>query len=266
HGHIALVDIDAKRLKISHGLIAKLISTLGKDGWSVSSTTDRRKALPGTDYIVNCIEVSGTECVRFDNDIPLKYGVDQCIGDTTGPGGLFKGLRTIPVFLAVLKDAEELCPKALVLNYTNPMSMMCLAAGRSSSMQVVGLCHSVQGTSHWLAKRAEVPYEEMMFECAGVNHLAWFTRLEHKGRDLYPKLKAMARLDLAGKPVNPDDKMDLVRKDLMIQFGAFTTEGSGHNSEYLPYYRTRKEIMKKYCGPGYEGGSRFYATNWPKWR
>jgi alpha-galactosidase len=266
HGHIALVDIDAKRLKITHGLIANLIAHLGKAHWKVSSTTRRREALPGSDYIVNCIEVSGTACVRFDNDIPMKYGVDQCIGDTTGPGGLFKGLRTIPVFLEVLKDAEELCPRALVLNYTNPMSMMCLAAGRSSSMQVVGLCHSVQGTSHLLAKRAEVPYEEMNFECAGVNHLAWFTRLEHKGKDLYPKLKAMARQDLAGKPSNKDDAWDRVRKDLMLQFGAFTTEGSGHNSEYLPYYRKRKDVMKTYCGAGYEGGSRFYATNWPRWR
>src|SRR5690606_32755023 len=115
--------------------------------WTVTSSTDRRSVMKGSDYLINCIEVSGTECVAFDNDIPLKYGIDQCIGDTIGPGGLFKALRTAPVFLEVLKDAEELCPNALVLNYTNPMNILCLAAGRTRSMQVVGLCHSVQGTS-----------------------------------------------------------------------------------------------------------------------
>ena len=140
-GTIALVDIDRERLATMIKLITRLTQQLGKPNWKVIGSTDRRKVMAGSDYIVNCIEVSGLACVRFDNDIPAKYGIDQCIGDTIGPGGLFKSLRTIPVFLAVLKDAEELCPEALVLNYTNPMAMMCLAAGRTSSMQIVGLCH-----------------------------------------------------------------------------------------------------------------------------
>ena len=140
-GTIALVDIDRERLATMTKLITRLAQNLGKTKWTVIGSADRRTVLPGSDYIVNCIEVSGTACVRFDNDIPEKYGIDQCIGDTIGPGGLFKSMRTIPVFLQVLKDAEELCPKAIVLNYTNPMAMMCLAAGRSSSMQIVGLCH-----------------------------------------------------------------------------------------------------------------------------
>jgi len=265
-GTIALVDIDGVRLKTMHLLVEKLLKKLRASKWKVVSSRDRTKVLAGSTYIVNCIEVSGTDCVRFDNDIPLKYGIDQCIGDTIGPGGLFKSLRTIPVWIEVLKDAERLCPDAIVLNYTNPMNMMCLAAARTSSMQVVGLCHSVQGTSHLLAKRAGVPYKEMLWECAGINHLAWFTKLEHEGRDLYPLLFKKAKNDMAGKPLDPDDSPDIVRKDIMLHFGAFITESSGHLSEYLPYYRKRKDIMEKYCRPGYEGGSRFYADNWPTWR
>jgi alpha-galactosidase len=265
-GEICLVDIDRKRLSTVHKFIHLLLQKLGKTGWKVTSTTHRRDVLKNSDYIVSCIEVSGVECVRFDNDIPLEYGVDQCIGDTIGPGGLFKGLRTIPVFLDVLRDAEELCPKALVLNYTNPMNMICLAAGRVSPMQVVGLCHSVQGTSHLLAKRAGVKYAEMDWACAGINHLAWFTKLEHQGKSLYPKLMRMARQDLAGKPSDPDDAKDLVRKDMMLHFGAFITESSGHLSEYLPYYRTHKKEMKKYIGGKYGGESSYYADGWPEWR
>ena len=147
-GEIFLVDIDEERLTTMHQLIEKLIDIKGRsEGWTVKSSTNRLDALPGSTYIVNCIEVSGTACVEHDNDIPLKYGIDQCIGDTIGPGGLFKALRTVPVFLDVLRDAKKLCPDAWVLNYTNPMNIMCLAAARAvPEMKVVGLCHSVQGT------------------------------------------------------------------------------------------------------------------------
>jgi alpha-galactosidase len=265
-GTIALVDIDRNRLRTMHKLIEKLIVSLDAKNWKVISTENRRQVLKGSDYIVNCIEVSGLECVRHDNDIPAKYGIDQCIGDTIGPGGLFKALRTIPVWLEVLKDVEALCPDAVVLNYTNPMNMLCLAAHRSTSLQVVGLCHSVQGTGHLLAERAEVPYREMEWACAGINHLAWFTRLRHKGKDLYPLLMRKALEDLAGKPSNPKESPDLVRKDMMIHFGAFITESSGHLSEYLPYYRKRKDLLKRYSRPRYDGETSFYANNWPEWR
>ena len=265
-GEIALVDVDNRRLRTMHQLISRLVAQLGKAGWRVTASPRRREVLRGTSYLVNCIEVNGLECVRHENDIPAKYGVDQCIGDTIGPGGLFKGLRTIPRWLEILRDAEQLCPDALVLNYTNPMNMMCLAAGRTSSMQTVGLCHSVQGTSHLLARRAGIPYKELTWECAGINHLAWFTKLEHHGKALYPTLMAKARRDLDGKPAQPDDAGDLIRKDMMLHFGAFVTESSGHLSEYLPYYRKRKDLLKRYCRSGYEGGSSFYADNWPMWR
>ncbi|MGF1678041.1 MAG: alpha-glucosidase/alpha-galactosidase [Candidatus Methylacidiphilales bacterium] len=281
-GTIALVDIDPVRLKTMTALIRKLIARLKKTNWKVIASTQRTSVMKGSDYLVNCIEVSGVECVRHDNDIPARYGINQCIGDTIGPGGLFKALRTVPVFLDVLADAERLCPDALVLNYTNPMNMMCLAAGWESSMQVVGLCHSVQGTSHLLARRAEVAYSEMRWECAGINHLAWFTRLEHHGKDLYPLLIKKAKADLARaaregrqadprRPENysvtpPEWHCDLVRKDMMVHFGAFITESSGHLSEYLPYYRKRPDLVETYSREGYDGGTSFYADNWPTWR
>jgi alpha-galactosidase len=278
-GIIALVDIDADRLSTMHQLIEKQLGLMNRTNWRVESSTDRARMLPGTDYLINCIEVSGTGAVRFDNDIPAKYGVDQCIGDTIGPGGLFKALRTVPVWLDILRDVERLAPRALVLNYTNPMNILCLSAGRAvPGVSVVGLCHSVQGTGHLLAKRAGIPYEEMTWECAGINHMAWFTRLEHNGENLYPRLKETARReideaqrDTTGKYAGAEEgdwtaRIDLVRKDMMLHFGAFITESSGHLSEYLPYYRKRKDLLERYSRPGYDGGSSFYADNWPTWR
>jgi alpha-galactosidase len=266
-GTIALVDVDEARLATMTKVVELLAAELGvADRWTVAASADRTEMLPGTDYVVNCIEVSGVDCVGHDNDIPARYGVDQCIGDTVGPGGVFKGLRTIPVWLDVLADVERLAPRAIVLNYTNPMSMMCLAAARTSRVPVVGLCHSVQATSRILAARAGIPWRELTWECAGINHLAWFTTLEHEGRDLYPELKERARRDLAGDPVEEWDAGDLVRKDMMLHFGAFITESSGHLSEYLPYYRTDADTMARYLGPEYDGESSFYSRNWPQWR
>jgi len=258
-GEMAIVDIDPARLELAEGVGRRIIERFASR-WTLSATTDRRKVLGGADYIVNCIEVSGVETVRFDNDIPARYGVDQCIGDTVGPGGLFKALRTVPVFLEVLRDVEELCPRAWVLNYTNPMSIMCLAAARASSAKVVGLCHSVQGASHALARWTDTPYEELTWRCAGVNHLAWFTELSRDGQDLYPMLKqrVQAEADLW--------EQDPVRFDLMLHFGCYLTESSGHDSEYLPYYRKRGDLIEKYCRDRYRGGSSFYANEWPGWR
>ncbi|MFZ4506976.1 MAG: alpha-glucosidase/alpha-galactosidase [Fimbriimonas sp.] len=262
-GELRLVDIDADRLELSRKLMQKVLEESGQaEKWVLKSSTDRKELLPGTDYIVNSIEVSGLECVRFDNDIPLEYGISQNIGDTIGPGGLFKSLRTIPVWLDILADAEELCPNAVVLNYTNPMNMMCLAAARRSKMHVVGLCHSVQGTSHMLAGFAEVPYEQVQWKCAGINHLAWFTEFNGPdGSSLYPILMEKAS-DRTSKFATDEP----VRSDMMLHFGAFITESSGHLSEYLPYYRKRKDLLEKYTDTGYRGEESFYANNWPTWR
>ena len=272
-GEIRLIDTDEKRLKTIHTIIEKLLEPTGRTkGWTIKSSTNRQDLLPGSDYVICSVEVAGLQCVAMDNDIPLKYGIDQCIGDTIGPGGLFKGLRTIPTFLEILKDMTRLCPNALMLNYTNPMNMMCLAAGRAvPQVSVIGLCHSVQGTSKQMAARVGMDVDDIDWECAGINHLAWFTKFQHNGQDLYPRLMKQAQAEVYGNPddsdnANEEDKdQDIVRKDMMLHFGAFITEGSGHLSEYLPYYR-KSEAGKKYWRPGYGGESRFYATNWPKWR
>jgi alpha-galactosidase len=263
-GELRLVDIDAERLALTERLMNKIVAELDAEHkWVVRASTDRREMLPGADYIVNAIEVSGVACVRFDNDIPLEFGVSQNIGDTIGPGGLMKGLRTLPVWIDILKDARELCPNVVVLNYTNPMNMMCLAGTRAvPELQIVGLCHSVQGTSRQLAGYADVPYEQVQWKCAGINHLAWFTEFNGPdGNSLYPTLMALAE-DRESK----FSKDEPVRSDMMRHFGAFITESSGHLSEYLPYYRKRKDLLAKYTDTGYRGQESFYADNWPTWR
>jgi alpha-galactosidase len=158
-----------------------------------------------------------------------------------------------------VRDVERLCPGALVMNYTNPMSALTLLALRASDLPVVGLCHSVQGTSRQLASYLDVPDEELRYRCAGINHLAWFVELTHQGEDLYPRLH-----QAAGDPEIYD--CDPVRFEIMRHFGAFVTESSGHFSEYVPYFRKRPDLLKKYSREGYRGQSGFYADNWPRWR
>jgi alpha-galactosidase len=258
-GIIGLIDIDQDRLDINVKLIERILNLMGKNGWSVEASTDRKDVLEGTDYLISTIEVSGTACVRYDNDIPLKYGIDQCIGDTIGPGGIMKALRTLPPFLEILDDADRYCPDALIMNYTNPMSIMSLGATRTTSQPFAGLCHSVQATSRQLAHMAGVPYEEMEWRCGGINHMSWFTVLKHNGKDLYPVLlEAMENEDFYER--------DPVRLETMKEFGYFVTESSGHFSEYVPYFRKRKDLVTKYCRDQYRGGSSFYADNWPTWR
>ena len=257
-GVFALVDIDPDRLDLARRIAERLVEVTGKS-WTVEASTDRLEVLKGTDYVVNSIEVAGLQNVRHDYDIPKKYGVDQCIGDTIGPGGIFKALRTGPAWLEIIADVQRIAPRAIVLNYTNPMSILTLAASRSSELPVVGLCHSVQGTSRLLADFLDVPYEELTWRCAGINHNAWFTKLERHGKDLYPLLRERA--------TEPEFyERDPVRFDVMLHLGAFVTESSGHFSEYVPYYRKRPDLLEKYTRSGYLGESGFYANNWPDWR
>ncbi|MGO9413288.1 MAG: alpha-galactosidase [Spirochaetia bacterium] len=257
-GTFALVDIDAERLDLAKRVGEKMASVSGRD-WRVEATRDRRAALAGCDYVINSIEVAGLRNVRNDYDIPLRYGVDQCIGDTIGPGGIFKMLRTGPTWLEILRDIERLCPRAVVMNYTNPMSALTLLALRATPLKVVGLCHSVQGTSQQLADYLDLPWCELRFRCAGINHLAWFTELTHEGRDMYPRLRER----MADPEVYDADP---VRFEMMKHFGAFCTESSGHMSEYLPYFRKRPALIERYTRGGYRGESGFYANNWPAWR
>ena len=257
-GTFALVDLDAERLDLARQIAERLIERSGKH-WQVVASTERQEVLAGSDFLINTIEVAGLANVRHDYDIPLKYGIDQCIGDTIGPGGIFKALRTGPSWLAILHDAERLCPDALVLNYTNPMSILTLAALQGTSMHTVGLCHSVQGSSRQLAGYLEVPYAELEWRCAGLNHNAWFTVLRHHGQDMYPTL-----LERIADPAIYEQ--DLVRFEMVKHFGVFVTESSGHFSEYVPYFRTRPDLIARYCRAGYLGESGFYANNWPRWR
>src|SRR3989441_13303124 len=159
-GVFALVDIDPVRLDLARRIAERLVELTGKD-WTVEASRERLDVLKGTDYVVNSIEVAGLQNVRHDFDIPIKYGVDQCIGDTIGPGGIFKALRTGPAWLEIVADVERVAPHAVVMNYTNPMSILTLAALKATDLQVVGLCHSVQGTSRQVAEYLDIPYEEM---------------------------------------------------------------------------------------------------------
>jgi alpha-galactosidase len=257
-GTFALVDIDPARLDLARQIAERLVERSGKQ-WQVVAATERQDVLRGSDFVINTIEVAGLANVRHDYDIPLKYGIDQCIGDTIGPGGIFKALRTGPVWLEILRDAERLCPEAWVLNYTNPMSILTLAALRGTAMRTVGLCHSVQGSSKQLATYLGVPYDALEWRCAGINHNAWFTVLRHHGRDLYPTLlERIADPELYER--------DPVRFEMVRHFGAFVTESSGHFSEYVPYFRKRPELVDRYARRGYLGESGFYANNWPRWR
>jgi len=257
-GIFALVDINAERLELTHQIAEFLIDQIGRD-WHGIASNDRLKVLKDSDHVINTIEVAGLENVRNDYDIPMKFGVDQCIGDTIGLGGLFKALRTFPDWLDILADIEQLAPKSLVLNYTNPMSLTVLTGLRATRLSIVGLCHSIQGTSQRLAGYLDIPYEELTWRLAGINHQAWFLELTHKGKDLYPLLKERAK-------ETHIYEQDPVRFEMMNHLGFFQTESSGHASEYSAYFRKRPDLVQKYDRNGYRGESGYYANNWPEWR
>ncbi|MCI0398953.1 MAG: alpha-galactosidase [Chloroflexi bacterium] len=257
-GTFALVDIHEGRLELAHQMAEFLIERSGRN-WNVEASTDRTKVLADSHYVVHTIEVAGRENVHHDYDIPLNYGVDQCIGDTIGPGGLFKALRTLPVWLEILADVERLAPGTLVMNYTNPMSLTVLAGVRASKLSIVGLCHSIQHTSYQLAGYLDIPQEEIDWRAAGINHLAWFVQLSRDGQDLYPVLSD--RIER-----HPEIyEQDPVRFEMMRELGAFVTESSGHTSEYTAYFRKRPDLIQKYTRSGYRGESGYYANNWPDW-
>jgi alpha-galactosidase len=257
-GQFRLIDIDPVRLGLAHRFAEHLVRRSGKR-WTVRSAVDRTELLAGSDVVINTIEVAGLVNVRHDYDIPKRYGVDQCIGDTIGPGGLFKALRTVPAWIEILTDVERLCPAATVMNYTNPMSIMVLAASRVSELAVVGLCHSVRHTIENISEYLGVDADRLEFAAAGVNHLAWITELSLDGADAYPLLLAAGR--------RPEVwELDPVRFELMLHLGRFPTESSGHVSEYVPYFRSRPDNLGRYTRPEYRGESGFYANNWPSWR
>jgi alpha-galactosidase len=221
----------------------------------ITATLDRREALRGADYVIVMIQVGGVDTFRQDYEIPLKYGVDQCIGDSLGPGGVMRGLRTIPVLADIARDMAELCPGALLLNYANPMAACCLALGRvAGPVQFIGLCHGVQTTLDLISRYVEVPKDQIDYLCAGINHMAWFLSLKDKrdGRDLNPIL----RENLEKPEYYANEK---VRGEVMRHFGYFMTESTGHLSEYLPWFRSSQRALKAYCDePAFGGESGAY--------
>lgn len=246
-----LMALTHRRLDKMHAFVQRMIDDNHVDA-TVVATTDRREALDGADYVVVMIQAGGLEEFRQDYEIPLRYGVDQCIGDTMGPGGIFRALRHIPELQQIARDMHELCPNAVLFNYANPMAMCCWALGKIPGLQFVGLCHGVQTTMDLIASYVGVPKAQIDFLAAGINHMAWFLRLEQEGRDLYPILRE--RFEDPGHYVN-----EKVRAEVMRHFGYFMTESTGHLSEYLPYFRKNQKALDLYCDePDFGGESGAY--------
>lgn len=240
---IRLMDIDEVRLGKTTEAAEAMVENGGVDA-TIESTTDRRRALEGADYVLNMINVGGTEPFENEIRIPEKYGVEQAIGDTLGPGGVFRGLRTIPTMLDIACDMEKVCPDALLLNYTNPMAIVCWALAEETEIETVGLCHSVPHTAEAIAEYVGVPEGELEYWVAGVNHLAWFLECTHDGEDVYPALReAMGDEETY--------RQDTVRFEMLKHFGGFITESSHHLSEYVPYFRTEEKTIEAMAGEGY---------------
>lgn len=257
---LTLMDIDAERLERNANVARELVKHHNLST-RVESTTNRRKALTNADYVIITFQVGGLEAYKIDKDIPLKYGIDQAVGDTLGPGGVFRFLRSAPAYKAIAEDMLELCPNALLINYANPMAMACWYLS-SFGIKTVGLCHSIQGTTRMLARHLNVPYQEINFTSAGINHQAWVLEFKRGKEDLYPKLRDIMKLEhLQGKGEKEmaDDHGDhsdakeehstyeggqeRVRSALMDMFGYFHTESSHHASEYLAYFRKNPQMI-----------------------
>ncbi len=246
---ISLHDIDPERLHTTEIVANKIAETLAINP-TIESTTERRASLDGADYAITMFQIGGYKpSTVIDFDIPKKYGLRQTIADTLGIGGIMRALRTIPVLLDVAGDMEELCPDATLLNYVNPMAMLCWAVNRASTIKNVGLCHSVQGTAEHLADDIGVPYDEINYVCAGINHMAFYLSFERDGVDLYPLLKEVGEAGNYGRRYK--DLPDHVRYEMLHRTGYFVTESSEHFSEYVPWFikRDRPDLIEKYGIP-----------------
>ncbi|MTP77258.1 alpha-galactosidase [Turicibacter sanguinis] len=243
--HIALYDIDLKRLDESYQMLENINKNCNKSRATIVSYTDAREALTDATFVVNAIQVGGYEpCTVTDFEIPKKYGLRQTIADTLGIGGIFRGLRTIPVLLDYCKIMEEVCPDAWLLNYTNPMSILTLAVLKATKIKTIGLCHSVQVCAPDLLRHLGMEYDNVSYKIAGINHMAWLLEVESNGQDLYPKIKEKA-IAFEGK------HYDMVRFEIMKRFGYYVTESSEHNSEYMPYFIKEKypELIERFNIP-----------------
>ncbi|HSB17900.1 MAG TPA: alpha-galactosidase [Bryobacteraceae bacterium] len=251
----ALMSRTEPKLRRMEEFARRMLKDNGVPG-SVWATLDRREAIRDADFVVVMIQVGGVDAFEIDYKIPLKYGVDQCIADSMGPGGIFRGARTIPVLLEIARDMEETAkPGAIMLQYANPMAANCLALGKASRTAFVGLCHGVQTTLDLIAGYCGVPKEEITYRCGGINHMDWFLSLEHKGRDLYPTLR-----ELFEKPEYY--KNEKVRGEVFRHFGYFMTESTGHLSEYVPWFRKNRKALDLYCDEPSFGGESGAYYNW----
>ena len=260
--HFALVDTDAERLSYAGRIFDRIVEAGGYEA-SCSLHSQVTEALPGAQFVIVSILVGGYEAIEAEIDIPMKYGVSQAIGDTLTPGGIMRCLRTLPVQTAIAQHIMALCPDALVLNYTNPMSMLCEGMlNAAPGLKLVGLCHSVQSTTEQWAKRLNQSMTDVTFACAGLNHQAWITRFEANAEDQLPAIRELA--------VNPEVwRSDTSRMEYIKHFGYPVTEASGHNSEYSSWFRKSEEDIERYCpGGGWNGGHGFIKSlyNRPDWR
>jgi len=250
---ISLMDIDAERLGFAHQAVTQLVEA-GKTAAKVEATLDRVEALRDADVVLTTILSGSTDVWRHDIEIPKKYGVDINVGDTRGPAGIFRFLRTLPDMQAIVRDMEKYCPDAVLLNYTNPMAMLCAALQRETFIPVTGLCHSVQGTAMMLADWIGAPHDEITYTCAGINHMAWYLDYKWNGKDAYP---------LIHKAITEREEVyneEQVRNEMYLALGYYVTESSGHNSEYNWWFRKRPELIEKYCthGTGWNPGEYAY--------
>ena len=237
----AYMDVDRERLDVGASLCRKVARALNASP-TIEATMDRRAALRDADFVINMVQVGGFDSTLLDFEIPRKYGLNFTIADTTGPGGMFRALRTFPMLRGLCGDMEELCPRAVLLNYSNPMSMNMQTVSRTSGVRAVGLCHSVQGTFDQLMGYLGEDPSRVAFVCAGINHMAFYLRIEKDGQDLYPRLfQAMHDERIY--------KTNCVRFELMKRLGYFVTESSEHNAEYSPYFIPHRQCVTRFGVP-----------------
>ncbi len=246
---ICLMSATRPKLERMENFVKRMIADNGMPA-TVWSTLDRKEALKDAKYVIIMIQVGGVDAFKHDYEIPMKYGVDQCIGDSLGPGGIFRGLRTIPVLADIVRDMETLCPDAILLNYANPMAACCYALGKVSNVPYIGLCHGVQTTLDLIASYVDVPKGEIDYLCAGINHMGWFLSLRDKrdGRDLNTVLRE--NIEKPEYYIN-----EKVRAEVMRHFGYFMTESTGHLSEYIPWFRSSERALNCYCDQPDFGGA-----------
>ena len=238
---ICLMDTNEYRLKEITKCVERIKTEMGS-AITITSTTCRKTALIGADAVIVTVFNGDVDIWRHEIEIPMKYGVNMNVGDTRSVSGIFRALRNIPLMLDICHDMERICPNAFMLNYTNPMAMLCKAMQTYTSVDVTGLCHSVQGTSRMLAEWAGADPDQLDYTCIGINHLAFFTELRAGDTDLYPIIEQ--------KILEPEYyNKEKVRNGLFRTFGYYVTESSGHNSEYTAWFRKRPDLIRKYCSP-----------------